>query len=323
MNWKKVLENMKSKTLKKEDSDRNTKIEAALNAQGRKTTIPQEAHEALHSWWQSSGKSSLLPAQQNRLNEIKQIKERRSNFKVVKTDELQEIKKSLQYLREAIQSPLFKAKMARSEWSPSREYSPKEHEALKPHLDAGHSMQEAAHLSGVDRTAANHGNQIPSLSPIMMDRARAAAKDWIGRSRQRDASEAQAAINPEKYMSGKSAEIHSSKTAVTKSYADALKEHKTSVQHLSPEEQISSIQKFKSDFHASPMAKLSHIDAAKTHSDIAHEAKDARSKELYESRKNILLGGQGIDSPSPEMAEASDQEQDYLSPEEMEDIHHG
>jgi len=302
--------------LEKDDADRNAKIEAALAAQGRKTTMPQEAHEALHSWWQTKGKASLTPEQQQRLEEIKAPKARRASFRVVKSkQELDDLKKSLEYLKEAVVSDLFKAKMERKEWSPSRAYSDKDHAAMKPHLDAGHSLQEAAHMAGVERTAQNHPHKIPELSPTMRDKAKAAAMDWIGKVKQREASEAKPELNPEKYRAGKAAEIHSTSKDVAKNYAQALKEHKSSIAHLSPEEQVASIQKFKADFHSAPAAVLAHSDAAKAHADIATQARDARRDELLEQRMAIL----GTTSGQPQHQE----EPDVLDEADLEEIHRG
>lgn len=325
-NWKETLKSLKSlSSVEKDDSDRNAKIEAALNAQGRKTAIPAEAHEALSSWWQSKGKASLTPEQSQRMQAIKEPKERRAKFAIVKSeDKLSYLKKSLEYLKEAVLSDLFKAKAQKQEWSASREYSPSESSAMKPHLDAGHSVQEAAHLSGVEKTPQNHPYKISALSPAMAVKAKAAAMDWIGRSKQRDASEATAAVNPEKFAAGKAAEIHSSGAAASKSYGDSLKEHKSSIQHMSPQDQIASVQKFKSEFHASPAAKLAHVDASKAHSDIRQEAKTARGQELYEQRKNIILGGQGIgDTMSTSTASAMDDQENPLDESDMEDIRNG
>lgn len=316
-NWAYVMSIFKQMGgLEKEDVDRNIKIEAALAAQGRKTTVPQEAHDALHSWWQTKGNSSLTPEQSQRLSEIKSVKEKRADFKVVKSKvELDELKKSLEYLREAVQSPLFKAKTERQQWSPSRVYSNKDHEAMKPHLDAGHSLQEAAHMSGVERTAQNHPHKIPELSPVMRDKAKAAAMDWIGKVKQREATEAKPEVNPEKYLAGKAAEIHSTSKGVAKNYAQALKEHKASVAHLSPEEQLASVQKFKADFHSAPAAVLAHADAAKAHADIATQARDARRDELLEQRMAIL----GTTSGQPQHQE----EPNVLDEQDLEEIHHG
>jgi hypothetical protein len=237
--------------------------------------------------------------------------------------DLNVLKKSLEYLKEAITSPLFKAKNGKSDWSPSREYSANEHAAMKPHLDEGHSLQEAAHLSGVDATPQNHQFKVPDLSPAMIQKAKAAAKDWIGRSSQRDISDAKPEINPDKYVAGKNAEVSASAKEVAKSYGDALKEHKASIAHMSPEDQMRSVQKFKSDFHSSPLAQTSHVDAAKARADIDKEAKEARGQELYESRKNILLGGQGLGDALPShTASAMDEEEpNVLSEEDLADIH--
>jgi hypothetical protein len=302
--------------LGKDDSDRNAKIEAALSAQGRKTVMPQEAHEVLHDWWHSKGKVSLPPEQQQRLSEIKSVKAKRANFHVVKSSqELDDLHKSLSYLKQAVESDLFKAKIERKEWSPGRQYSDRDMAAIQPHIDAGHSLQEAAHLSGVERTAQNHPHKISELSPAMRTKARAAAMDWIGKVKQREATEAKPEINPEKYRAGKAAEIHSSSKDVAKSYADALKQHKASVGHLSPEEQMASIQKFKADFHSAPAAVLAHADAAKAHADIAHSSREARRDELQEQRQAIL----GTTSGQPQIAE----EPDVLDTSDMEDIEHG
>jgi hypothetical protein len=309
--------------LEKEDQDRNLKIEAALNAQGRKTTIPQEAHEALHSWWSSNKDKVMTPEMKQRLAEIKAPNQRRAQFHIVKSkEELNELQKSLEYLRVAVSSSLFKAKTTRQDWQPSRQYSDKEMSAIKPHLDAGHSLQEAAHLSGVDVTPSNHPHRVPDLSPAMMAHAKKAALEWISKGKQSEAKQADPSQNPEKFLAGKASEVGGSSANIAKSYAEALKDHKSSIQHLSPEEQIRSIQKFKADYHASPAAMMSHMDAAKTHADLSTQAKEARSKELYEQRKNILLGGQGLGtSMLTHTASPIDQDEDVLSQEDLEDIH--
>jgi hypothetical protein len=325
-NWKSVISKFKQiGGLEKEDSDRNMKIEAALNAQGRKTTIPAEAHEVLHDWYQSKGKSLLTPEQSSKLKAIKEPKEKRSQFKIVKSnEELNDLQKSLVYLKEAINSDLFKAKTIKSEWQPSKQYSPADHAAMKPHIDQGHSLQEAAHLSGVEPTPQNHGFRMPELTPAMAAKAKAAALDWIGRSKQIDAREASAATNPEKFMTSKAAEIGSTAASAAKSYGESLKEHKASISNLSPEDQIKSIQNFKADYHASPAAKMAHVDAAKAHSDIANDARNARGQELYEQRKNILLGGQGLgNAMATSTGSALDAEDEPLNQQDLEDIHNG
>ena len=325
-NWKYVMGVFKQMGgLEKEDSDRNAKIEAALNAQGRKTTMPHEAHLPLLHWYESKGKSMLTPEQNATLKAIKEPKERRSQFKIVKSNkELIDLQKSLIYLKEAINSDLFKAKTAKSEWQPSRAYSSADHAAMKPHTDQGHTLQEAAHLSGVEPTPQNHAFKMPDLSPAMAAKAKAAALDWIGRSKQLDAREASAATNPEKFMTSKAAEIGSTAASAAKSYGDSLKEHKASISNLAPEDQIKSIQNFKADYHASPAAKMAHVDAAKAHSDIANDARNARGQELYEQRKNILLGGQGLgNAMATSTGSDLDAEDEPLNQQDLEDIHNG
>lgn len=321
--WPLVMHIFKQMGGLSKDEDKNAKIEAALNAQGRKTTIPKEAHEALHSWWTQNKDTSMTPEMKQRLADIKAPKERRAQFKVVKSrEELSELQKSLEYLRTAVASDLFKAKTTRKEWSPSRQYSEKDLAAIKPHLDAGHSLQEAAHLSGVDITPSNHGFQVPQMSPAMTQHAKAAALDWISKRRQSDAKQAEPSVNPEKFLTGKATEIGGSSASIAKSYADQLKDHKESIKHLSPEEQIKSIQKFKSEYHGSAAARVTHVDSAKTHAELSTHAKDARAKELYEQRKNILLGGQGFSTPTPtSTASAMDNDDEVLSQDDLEDIH--
>ena len=321
--WKESLKHLKSSSLEKDEVDRNMKIEAALNSQGKKQVIPAEAHEALHSWYQAKGKSLLSPEQSQKMKSIKEPNERRANFKLVKASNLNDIQKSLEYLKEAVQSDLFKAKMARSEWKPSKEYSGSDMEYMKPHLDAGHSMQEAAHLSGIERTPANHGFKAPEMSPVMREKAKAAALNWISTNRQNDATKASPEANPEKFLSGKAHETHANMNEVASNYADSLKDHKSKIKHLNPEDQIKSTQDFKRDWHGSTTTKMAHMDAAKTHSDLTNEADDARRKELYEQRKNILLGGQGLGTVTPTHTESVADQEEPLSQEDLEDIHHG
>lgn len=322
--WGKVIKALKTaNSLNKEDNDRNAKIEAALNAQGRKTTIPQEAHEALHGWWSANKDTVMSPEMKQRLADIKAPKERRAKFAVVKGEQdIDSLQKSLEYLRTAVTSDLFKAKATKPEWQPSRPYDASETAAMQPHLDDGHSVQEAAHLSGVETTRSGHSLKVSELSPTMMKKAKAAALEWVSKSKQRDATEARPELNPEKFVSGKAAEIGQSASAVAKSYGDSLKEHKASLAHLPPDEQLKSIQKFKSDWHSSPASVMAHIDASKSHADVTSQAKEARSKELYEQRKNILMGGQGLGSSMATHTDsAMDQDEEVLSPEDLEEIH--
>jgi len=298
--------------LSKEDNDRNTKIEAALAAQGRKTTIPQEAHDVLHSWWSANKDKVMTPDMKQRMAEIKAPKERRAQLKVVKSvEELNLLAKSLEYLRSAVPTTLAKAKRERKEWSPSRPYSSDDMATMQPHLDAGHSMQEAAHLSGVEHTSHKHQFKVPELSPAMMQRAKEAAQEWISNVKMKQASEAKPEVNPEKFLTGKAAEIGGSSTSAVKSYADSLKEHKSSIAHLPQEDQIKSIQQFKANWHASPAAKAAHIDAAKSHAELSSQAKEARANELYEQRKNILMGGQGSDTRGMQSTVQADLDSDH------------
>lgn len=70
--------------LKKDDTDKNIKIEAALERQGKKTTIPHEEYQALKQWWDDNKHTALTPEQSKMLSSIKETKKRRSGIKLAK-----------------------------------------------------------------------------------------------------------------------------------------------------------------------------------------------------------------------------------------------
>lgn len=80
-----ILKDMKEVLAKNED--KNIKIERALEAQRRKTTIPQEVHEHAGQHLKDFQEKTLTPEQHQKLKEIKEVKARRAGMHVVKEEE--------------------------------------------------------------------------------------------------------------------------------------------------------------------------------------------------------------------------------------------
>lgn len=120
--------------LSKDDEDKNIKIERALAAQGRKTAIPQEAHEVLHSWWQQNKDRLLSPKQKETLSNIQGVKQKRSSLKLVKSEYLQEMYNAISALKNELIEDLNKAKKSNSDkfipWERSANHSEEHSEIL-------------------------------------------------------------------------------------------------------------------------------------------------------------------------------------------------
>jgi hypothetical protein len=103
--------------MSKADQDhQNVLVERALASQGKKTTIPQEAHEALHSWWKQNKEQVLSPKQKKVLSDIKSVKERRAKIGLVKSSTyLNDMSMALIALKNELIENLFKADKPKSE----------------------------------------------------------------------------------------------------------------------------------------------------------------------------------------------------------------
>jgi hypothetical protein len=114
---------------KVEGEDRNVLIERALERQGKKTVMPDEVHQVLHSWWNDNNAKKLTHEQHQALADIKTAKNKpKPNLKLAKARELEGLYGALSALRQVIAEDLRKdsKKSSSREWEMSKNHTPQE-----------------------------------------------------------------------------------------------------------------------------------------------------------------------------------------------------
>ncbi len=311
-----------------ENLSREAKIERALNAQGRKTQLPQEVHEHLHAWWSSNKDKVLTPEQQSRLKAIKETKARQSSIRVVKSkEEIDNLQKSLVFLKDVIDEVLIKAtsltgkRGSRSTtWTPNRQYSPQENSAVKKWTDAGYYPIEGAHFSGVEKIGRGHNAAHPLSEPML-----AAVKDMAGRKlkdlEHQRGLHANPEHNPHLHAESHLKELHSQKSTA-KDFESALKDHIASgkLEGLDDFDRDMAISDFRDQWHKNNLEtkKQQSADLASQHSQLVAGAQEARGKNLYQQRKEMLMGGVSLPEDIDFKA-YSEQEHDLDEPQDIEE----
>ena len=292
---------------KVDGEDKNVLVERALSAQGKKTAIPHEAHQVLHSWWQENKEKLLSPKQKQTLSDIKAPKERRAGMKLVKNKEyLSEMYAGLSAIRDQIAEGLQKA---RSEWQQHPDHTPEELDQIQKLVGEGYHPREAAHL--ISKTGAGRGEhrdferaKKSSVAPTMLSDKMLAelkdiAKQRLGSYSEYEGSRAEPEKQPVKYASHQMKTAHAGKTAdYNKAYTDFLASDE--LKGLSPMDRHKKVQGWKSEWkEKNPDYNKSLTEAANVGSKYK-EAEQARKQHVEEVKHHIVHGGAPIESSAGE-----------------------
>lgn len=292
------------------DEDKNIKIQAALDAQGRKSALPPEVHEHLHNWWKQNKASALTPEQHERLKSAQSVKQKRAGIKMVKAiEEYEDILKGVREELFKLQKAEKPKKAPMKDWEP-KIYKPEEAAAIRQFVDQGYHPREAAHLSGVETSRPGRAFKSTPLSPKMLEALKPVAKDMVKQFRDERNSKTQAHVNPDLAVAHQTRQIFDK---LDNSVDSAVKEFKSSgeLEKLPPHERLKALNKFKADWHAknleSKTANMAQV--AQEHAAASHSAKDAHNKHVLESMRAISQGGGGI--VTPEMQASYQPETDF------------
>ena len=280
------------------DEDKNAKIQAALDAQGRKTALPSEVHEQLHNWWKKNKATALTPEQHERLKSVQSVKHKRAGIKMVKAiEEYEDLLKGVREELIKLQKAEKPKRAPMKDWEP-KIYKPEEAAAIRQYVDQGYHPREAAHLSGVETSRPGQAFKSTPLSPKMLEALKPVAKDMVKQFRDERNSKTQAHVNPDLATAHKTRQIFS---GLDNSVDDAVKEFKSSgeLEKLPPHERLKALNKFKADWHSknleSKTANMTQV--AQEHAAATNNAKDAHNKHVLESMRAISQGGGGIVTP--------------------------
>lgn len=299
--------------MSKADNDRsNMLIERALASQGKKTAIPQEAHEILHSWWQNNRDRLLSAKQKQGIANIKSVKEKRSKIGLVKSQEyLNEISAAFLALKNQLSEELAKADEDRSsgDWSQHPDHTPEELDKIAKLVEAGYHPREAAHM--ISPTTGGRGEpkdfmralqsyiRPTQLSPKMHAEAKRVAQQWLENYESHLAERAKPEINPVMHASSKLKQAHEEKTAdYHKAYTDLLASDE--LKGKSPIERHKAIQAWKQNWkqknpdHQTQTPKLSEATSK------FKEAEEARKKYVQEAKHHLVHGSAPIEPTGAE-----------------------
>jgi acid stress-induced BolA-like protein IbaG/YrbA len=311
-NWRFVMGIFKQMGgMSKADQDhQNVLVERALAAQGKKTTIPQEAHEALHSWWQSNKDKVLSPKQKETLAEIKSVKQKRSQIGLVKTAYLDEMYRALSAIKHEIHDDLTKAEgKSSSEWSQSEHHTPEELERIAKLVQEGYHPREAAHMLSPSTGGRGEPKDFmralqsyvkpTQLSPRMLEEARKVAQQWLEGYESHLAETSKPEINPIAHASSKLKTAHAEKTGdYHKAYTDFLASDE--LKGKSPLERHKAVQAWKTKWkqenpeHEKSLAEVSELGSK------FKEAEGARKKYVEEAMHHIVHGGAPVEPSGAE-----------------------
>ena len=297
--------------MSKADQDhQNVLVERALAAQGKKTAIPQEAHEALHSWWQSNKDRVLSPKQKESLAGIKSVKQKRSQIGLVKSAYLDEMHNALSAIRQEIHEDLLKAEGKSSgEWLQSEQHTPEELDKIAKLVKEGYHPREAAHMLSPSTGGRGEPKDFmralqsyvkpTQLSPKMLEEARRVAQQWLEGYESHLGETAKPEINPIAHASSKLKAAHAEKTGdYHKAYTDFLSSDE--LKGKSPLERHKAVQAWKTAWkqenpeHEKSLAEVSGLGSK------FKEAEDARKKYVEEAKHHIVHGGAPVEPSGAE-----------------------
>jgi hypothetical protein len=322
MRWPLVMHIFKQMTKEEDKKDKNISIERAIESQGRKTTIPQEFHEHLLDWWSKNKSSVLTPEQQERLSSIKEAKQRRSKFKVIKSiKELDYLEKKLNVIKSELEV-LFKndddENSKYPSWKP-RNWNPETHPDTVHLIKMfGLHPREAGFLSGVDTSnESSPGRHFKptALSGGLLEIAKKVAKNKFEQGEAKRKASADPKQNPDLFVQHHAKDVHK---GFNGNFEEALKAFKDSpeFQQIPVGQRPIHLMQWKAEWNKNNLEnqKQQAQRAADVHSKLALDARNQREKELLEQRKNILMGGGAAPADSREEDSDFDQEdQDMLN----------
>jgi len=316
-----------------EPKDKNVLIERALDKQGRKVVIPQEVHDVLKPMWERDKDKLLTPEQKQKLESIKQAKQRRSEFKIVKSaEELNYVESSLKKIKQELDVFFILEKDEKSGsggWKPPSGFDPKTHpDTSALMLIHGLNPREASFMSGAhtsnEYSRGRYFRPTP-LSEGMLEHAKRVAKQKFEEHEQKRRETADPAQNPDLFLQHNAQSVHK---GFNGNFQDDLKNFKESdeFKNLSQSDRPGRIMQWKADWQKQNLEnqKQSAAKAAGLHSELADHANTERAKKLIEQRENILRGGEGVSDSSfsdKVKRDTPDHSVDEdLSDEDMEDI---
>jgi hypothetical protein len=290
---------------KADGEDHNVKIERALAAQGKKTVMPQEMHDALHAWWQKNKSTALSPEQHQKLAEIKSVKERRKQIKLIKAEQRKaaasELLKTLTEMKSVLEKAI-KSKLV--DWQP-KEHSSEEHAKMQPFIDQGFHPREAAHMADVRHVKDTHPyTKATPMSEPMMALAREIAGDHLKEYMDARGALAQPEHNPNIHVQHQAKQVARQHTGDYKKDLDAFRSS-DEFKSVDPKDHGKTIAQFKlawlKDNKDKMLGGLSQ--AASKMAEVSSEAKAKREQEKHEIRANIARGGHNIIEPQQESYE--------------------
>jgi hypothetical protein len=297
---------------KAEDEHKNILIERALESQGKKTAIPQEAHEALHAWWQQNRDRLLSPKQKEDIAQIKSVKEKRSKIGLVKGREyLDEMSIALNALKNEISEELSKAdeKRSSSEWSQSPDHTPEELDKIAKLVEEGYHPREAAHMISPETGGRGEPRDFmralqsyvkpTQLSPKMHEHAKKVAQQWLDQYEQYLAERARPEINPVLHASGKLKSAYEEKTGnYNKAYSDFLASDE--LKGKSPIERHRAVQAWKAKWKQENPDQTSGLSEVSSAGSAFKEAEEARKKHIEDVKHHLVHGSAPIESQAGE-----------------------
>jgi hypothetical protein len=300
---------------KVDGEDKNVLIERALSAQGKKTAIPHEAHQVLHSWWRENKDKLVSPKQKQNISDVRASKEPRASMKLVKNKKyLDEMYAGLSAIRNQVAEDLNKADDKKrvskfADWQQQPDHSPEELSQIQKLVDDGYHPREAAHLisnTGVGRgeyrsfDKAKHSTVRPTmLSDKVLSELKDIARQRLEQYEAHAGKGAQPEQQPVKYAAHQMKMTHGEKTAnYHKAYTDFLASD--DLKGLSPLERHKKIQSWKSEWkNSNPDYEKSLVDVANIGSKYK-EAEEARKQHVEEIKHHLVHGGAPIESATGE-----------------------
>jgi hypothetical protein len=299
---------------KADDEHKNILIERALESQGKKTAIPQEAHEALHSWWQQNRDRLLSPKQKEDIAQIKSVKEKRSKLKLAKGREyLDEMSIALSALKKELSEELLKAeeKTRSRRWAQSPDHTPEELYRIAKLVEEGYHPREAAHL--ISPTTGGRGEPTDfmralesyvkptQLSPKMHEHAKKVAQQWLDQYEQHLAEQAKPEINPILHATSK---IKQAQQEHRTAYKDALDKFLASdqVKNLDSSARRKAILDFEDEYEKQNPERGIEPHKFSAQNVAIEQAKEARKKHIEDVKHHIVHGGAPLGHPTSEEA---------------------
>jgi hypothetical protein len=302
---------------KVEGEDRNVLIERALERQGKKTVMPDEVHQVLHSWWNDNNAKKLTHEQHQALADIKTAKNKpKPNLKLAKARELEGLYGALSALRQVIAEDLRKdsKKSSSREWEMSKNHTPQEMAEMNKLIQEGYHPREAAHLvskglggRGEPRDfmrALTSGVKPTMMSDKMMGEMRDVARQWLDNYHTKTAKYLEPEKNPIKHASAQMKAAHQGRSAkFDKEFSDFLASDE--LKGKSPMERHKAVQAWKTDWRSkNPEHDASIVDVNQAGKQFK-ESEAARRQHVDEIKAHLVHGGMPVESASGEEFESA------------------